>query len=381
VPLPSYKPHFSRFLERNPDRLHFAAHSHHLWPDVTREAHVRAWDDASQLVDAKWGVVFGEVVEEGRRHVARLLNLPDPSTVCFGPSVHAFLVRLASAIETDGPLRVLSTGSEFHSFTRQMRRWVEAGRAEWTQVPAEPFETLPERFEAAAAEGGFDLIYASHVLYDSGHVFADVFRLLAEAPGERTLRMVDAYHGFMALPTDLGPYADRLFYSSGGYKYAMAGEGCCFLHAPPGQGPRPVDTGWFAGFSALPYPEDGSRFMGATFDPTGVYRLNAVQRWLADEGVTVEAIHERVRALQERFLTAVGEGGVGDLSLEQLVPGVGAPDRGNFLTFRRPDAGDLHRRYAERGVVTDFRDDRLRLGFGLYHDESDVDSLVTRLRG
>ena len=30
----SYKAHFSRFLEAAPDRLHFAAHSHHLWPDV-----------------------------------------------------------------------------------------------------------------------------------------------------------------------------------------------------------------------------------------------------------------------------------------------------------------------------------------------------------
>ena len=32
------KPHFSRFREANPERLHFAAHSHHLWPDVTFEA-------------------------------------------------------------------------------------------------------------------------------------------------------------------------------------------------------------------------------------------------------------------------------------------------------------------------------------------------------
>ena len=29
--------HFSRFLNTEPDRLHFAAHSHHPWPDVTRE--------------------------------------------------------------------------------------------------------------------------------------------------------------------------------------------------------------------------------------------------------------------------------------------------------------------------------------------------------
>ena len=41
--------HFSRFLGTEPDRLHFAAHSHHPWPDVTRDAQVQAWDDAARL--------------------------------------------------------------------------------------------------------------------------------------------------------------------------------------------------------------------------------------------------------------------------------------------------------------------------------------------
>ena len=44
--------------------------------------------------------------------------------------------------------------------------------------------------------------------------------------------------GFMARPTDLSDIADRAFYLAGGYKYAMAGEGCCFLHCPPDYGPR-----------------------------------------------------------------------------------------------------------------------------------------------
>src|SRR3546814_4193410 len=43
----------------------------------------------------------------------------------------------------------------------------------------------------------------------------------------------------------------RAFYLAGGYKYAMAGEGACFLHAPAGWGLRPRDTGWYAAFGAL----------------------------------------------------------------------------------------------------------------------------------
>ena len=45
---------FTRFRSIDPERLHFAAHSHHYWPDVARDAHIRAWDDAARLADDKW---------------------------------------------------------------------------------------------------------------------------------------------------------------------------------------------------------------------------------------------------------------------------------------------------------------------------------------
>ncbi len=92
----------------------------------------------------------------------------------------------------------------------------------------------------------------------------------------------------------------------------MAGEGACFAHCPPGYATRPRDTGWFAGFADLEgaaggkvaYAAGGGRLLGGTFDPTGVYRLNAVQRWLDALGVAVADIHEHVAALQARFLAA-----------------------------------------------------------------------------
>jgi len=43
--------HFSRSREADPGRLHFAAHSHHPWPDTTQAAHAAYWLDAAQLLD------------------------------------------------------------------------------------------------------------------------------------------------------------------------------------------------------------------------------------------------------------------------------------------------------------------------------------------
>lgn len=365
---------FSRFFDANPGRIHFAAHSHHPWPDVSYEAHIQAWRDAATMADDKWDHVFGVVYPETRSQISSRLGIESGDTLIFAPNTHEFLVRLFSCF--DPPVRVLSTGSEFHSFTRQSRRWEEEGLAIVDRVPTEPFETFADRFTAEARSGVHDLIYLSQVSFDSGFVVPALDRIVSSVSEERAFVVIDGYHGFMALPTDIGAIQDRAFYIAGGYKYAMSGEGVCFMHCPPGYGPRPVNTGWYAGFGQLEtgvsreiaYGSDGSRFSGATTDPSGVYRMSAVLRWLEDEGVSPAEVHDHALALQARFLASTRPPG-------ELVP----PEphaRGNFLTFRSDDAGDLYRSLHSREVITDYRGDRLRIGFGVYHSDDDVDALV-----
>ena len=60
----SHKSLFSRALGLDPERLHFAAHSHHLWPDASFDAQVQAWVEANRFADRKWDLIFGEVVPE-----------------------------------------------------------------------------------------------------------------------------------------------------------------------------------------------------------------------------------------------------------------------------------------------------------------------------
>lgn len=374
------RPHFSQFLRADPRRLHFAAHSHHPWPDVTRDAQLAAWDLAAARADHKWEEILGPVWDEARGHVARQLNLPDPATLAFAPNTHEFVVRLLSALP-ERP-RILTTTGEFHSFGRQIARLEEEGLAQVTRVPSEPGpDCLPRMIEAARA--GFDLVWSSQVFFDSGFAQPlDGFAELAAAAGEAVL-VIDGYHGFMALPTDLGALADRAFYLAGGYKYAMAGEGACFLHAPPGWLPRPRYTGWFAAFgqlaargSGVPYARDGMRFMGATFDASGLFRLNAAMRLLEREGVTVGAFHAHAHALQARFVA--GLAGTG-LDPARLVVPLAERRRGNFLTFDLPDAEAWSARLDALRVVTDRRGSRLRFGFGPYQTGEEVDALLARL--
>jgi selenocysteine lyase/cysteine desulfurase len=375
----SYKRLFSRSLAAAPDRLHFAAHSHHLRPDATWEAHAQAWEDAALLADHKWEKIFGDVWPRAQRGVARELDLPSPETVVFAPSTHELVVRMASAIAAR-PISVLTTDGEFHSFRRQAARWAESGDARVHIVPVEPFGDFQERFLSAARERSFDLIYASHIFFNSGRVYERFFELAELARPEGPWVVIDGYHGFMAVPTDLSKVADRIFYVSGGYKYAMAGEGAAFMHAPPGFGARPVHTGWFAEFGRLSGPQgavgfsdDASRFLGATFDATGLYRLNAVFDMLAREGLDTAAIAARVRALRAALLGAVGAGRCGRLSEAELLAPPDSSPHARFLAFRHRDAGRWCSALDQAGVVTDFRDDVLRIGFALYHDPDDIE--------
>ncbi len=376
----SYKHHFERFLSAEPGRLHFAAHSHHMWPDVTWDAHCQAWQDAARSIDDKWDAhVLSRVLPSVRAHIARIIGLPSGASIAFAPNTHELVVRLVSCLPT--PARIVTSDSEFHSFARQCARWEEAGRASVERVPVEPYESFAKRFLRAVSSGAADLVFVSHVFFDSGHVF-ESFQELASAARDDALIAIDAYHGFMALPTNLSAVAHRVFYLAGGYKYAMSGEGACFMHCPEGYGARPVNTGWFAGFgelasgaSGVPYSRDGMRFFGSTFDPSGLYRMAAVFDWLEQIDVSVGDIHRHVQALQHRFQDGIAERG---LHVGELVPAASAP-RGHFLTFRTPRAAALDEGLAAAQVIVDHRGDRLRFGFGLYQDAGDVDRLLERL--
>jgi kynureninase len=380
--------HFARFRQAAPQRINLAAHSHHDWPDVTFAAQERCWQDAARLAGDKWGAVFGEVIPAVQAAIAKRLALPDPATIAVAPNTHELLRRLISCFPLGRPVRILTSDAEFHTARRQMARWEEDGLVSVERVAAEPFASFAERFGAAAAAGHHDLVFVSQVFFTSAATSGDIATLASAVRSLEAFIVIDGYHGFMARPTDLSKVGPRVFYLAGGYKYAMAGEGACFLHCPPEFGPRPRDTGWFADFGALAappgksvgYPADGGRFLGATFDPSGLYRMRAVFDWLDAIGLTVETIHAHAKTLMAHFLTMMEPLGIDGLKRADLITPFGpGASHGHFLTFRTERAGEIEAKLAEVGVHTDHRGDRLRFGFGICLNAEDVDRAVERI--
>jgi selenocysteine lyase/cysteine desulfurase len=378
--------HYQTFLASIGDELHVTAHSHHPWPDVTRAAHVQYWEDSARLTNRKWQEkVFGQAVPEAQEHVARTLSLPDPRLIAFAPNTHEFVARLYSCLDWTRTPHVLTTANEFHSFSRQTRRLEETGRLAVTRVPAEPYASFRERFHATPTHR-YDMVFVSQVFFDSGFVVDGLEELLSRAaPG--AIVAIDGYHAFMAIPVDLTRLGPRVFYMAGGYKYAQAGEGACFMSIPQDCALRPAYTGWFSDFGALSgaqgeavgYGEAAMRFWGSTFDASGLYRLNAVMRWLQGLGVTPHEIHAHAAGLERRFLAGLAEARLALLPVDALTPPERVP-RGNFLAFDLDRAEEVERRLAAHRILVDRRGRRVRFGFGVYHDDAFVDRLLDRTK-
>ena len=375
----SFKSLFSNSLTAAPGRLHMAAHSHHLWPDASFAGQVECWEDAARLADSKWDRVMGEVWPQAQAHVAAELGSGDPSAIMFASNTHDLIIRIAAAVPRANPqrLRVLMSDGEFHTARRQFARWAEDGWLTLDTVATEPANDFSERFLAAARDGGHDLVLVSQILFGTGHLFGEVEALAALARREGPWVVIDGYHSFMAIEAPFpAAAAATAFFLAGGYKYAMAGEGIGLMHCPPGFGARPPLTGWFAEFEDLTLPpdrvgyaSDAMRFMGATFDPSALYRFNAVRRMLDEQGLTTARISAHVATLHAQL--ADGLAGT-PLAGAELINPIDGAAHARFLALRSPDAARWCAALKAAGCTTDVRGKVLRLGLGLYHDPGDV---------
>lgn len=379
IALKSYKHLYSKSLQHN--KMHFAAHSHHPWPDCTESAHNQFWEDSVRYLDKKWEHIFGKIIPKTQENIAGVLNLSNPDWISFAGNTHEFVMRLFSCFP--GKVKILTTDSEFHSFNRQLKRFIEAGQVEADIIPVEPYESFSERWKKAI-QNSFDMIFTSQIYFNSGLSCPELSEWVGHVPS-KTMIVIDGYHAFGAVPTDLKKFEDRIFYLAGGYKYIQSGEGVCFMVIPKESDLRPVNTGWFASFETLnskqsqvEYSSSAMRFAGSTYNSCGCYRMNAVMEMLRKENLSTESIHERILILKKYFLSKVKEVGFKDLS--DVIEQNGEITQSHYVTYRTQKANQIEELLGKNNITVDSREDRLRFGFGIYHDLKDIDNLIIELK-
>ncbi|MCB1054125.1 MAG: kynureninase [Acidobacteria bacterium] len=358
-------PHYRRF--RVAERLLLTGHSHQAWPDRALEGQQRAWLDAAELVDDKWGRAF-ERADRVRNGFARLLQ-DDEGLYALGANTHELVIRFLSALPLDRRRRLVTTDGEFHTLRRQLARLSEAG-FDVVSVPADPPEDIAPRL-VAAVDDRTAAVLVSAVLFQNSRIVQGLGEVAAAARRCGAELLVDVYHALGVVPFSLSEQGlDESFVVGGGYKYCQLGEGNCFLRLPPRREFRPVVTGWFSEFSALAesgpggtvsYGQGADVFAGSTYDPTSHYRASEVFDFFAEAGLTPELLR-RVSQHQVGLLArAVDEL---DLPAELLGRDLRAPlsEIGGFLALSSPRAGELCDGLRRAGVLTDHRRGVLRLG-------------------
>lgn len=373
-----FQHYYSEFLKRNQGVQHFSCHSHHFWPDITRQAMLDYWEDSACLSDRKWEKILNDKVPSVQKLIAKNLNFSRPQDICFASNTHDFLIRLLSCFENKKHITILTSDSEFYSFERQIRRLEETGWVKVVRVPSEPYHDFEFRFTQTLAQNHWDMVFLSHVFFNSGVAVRDIEGLVAQISSPETLFILDGYHSYFALPVDLSVIGEKIFFIAGGYKYAQGGEGCCFMTLPKNCQLRPTITGWFAEMGDLenfsgtvPYSSDGYRFAGSTMDYTSLYRMHAVLDLFDQDGITIEKIHSHVQKQQLLFLQALPQLAHLGLTSNKLTWRGDLSSHGHFLTFDLGSAdqcAQVHAELMKRNILTDYRKSRLRFGFSLYHE-------------
>lgn len=359
------KPHYSRFFAGRDNELLFTAHSHQAWPDASREGQMKAWDDAAQYIDGKWNIIFSEVLPKFQAHVAKRIGSTRPQDITIAPNTHELDYRLLSCLPAQP--RILTTSSEFHSLRRQLIRSAEDGaNIEFVDTQHANFV---DQFVEKIRRADWDLIALSYVFFTNARIVTELPHILEAAATREIPVLVDLYHAFNTLPVSADLWPGQVFAVGGGYKYAQSGEGVCWMLLPEdSQRYRPRNTGWFADFEHLEdaqekvsYGANFQRFLGATFEPTPLYRANAVMDWMDANNLSVENLRTQARLQTELLIQAFD-----DSSLSSKGFSVASPrdneKRASFVSFAHPKATEICKRLGENGLKTDARGDLLRLG-------------------
>ena len=375
-------PHYCRF--RVAERMLLTGHSHQAWPDVGLEAQQRAWLDAAEYADDKWTQAFA-MADRVRRGFARLLDDSD-GAIALGANTHELVVRWLSALPLGRRPRLVTTSGEFHTVRRQLDRLAEEGIAV-VKLSSLPAATLAERL-ARTVDDRTAAVLVSAVLYENAHIVPDLARVLTACRSAGAELLVDAYHALGVVPFSLR--RDGLaeaFVVGGGYKYCQLGEGNCFLRIPHDCVLRPVITGWFAEFDALAagdpatpvaYGPGAARFAGATYDPTSHYRAARVFDFFEEQELTSEFLR-RVSQHQVGLLARSFDALDADPRVIGRDRAVTLPNLGGFLALQSARAAELCRRLRDRGVLTDYRADVLRLGPAPYLSDAQLRDTIQAL--
>ncbi len=290
------------------------------------------------------------------------------------PSTSAALGVVSEAVPVEGRNRVVVSELDFPTLPYQ---WMVKPEIEVVRVPSDDGVTVdPERFAEVVDERTLFLA-TSHVFFSTGAV-QDIARLATIARDAGAWSLIDGYQAPGQIPADVRAAGVDL-YTSGPLKWLCGGPGLSYLYVREDVIPRlePRITSWFAArdqfaFRAdtFEYREDARRFELGTPSLPSVHIALGAHRLLEEVGF--DRIHDRVRTLTARLITALEAAGW-SLTVASL------DSRSGIVMIRHDDPSAAVRDLESRGYVIDHRPGHVRASPHFYNTEAEVDAFVEAL--
>ncbi len=366
------KEFYSNFLKEHSNQIHLSSHSHYFWPDIAKSGYEDYWQLSAKTSDQKWDTIFSKEIPKAQKHIAKILNFDTPNRISFAPNTQELTARLISSFYFQKKVNVLTTKSEFHSFSRQIKRMDELNDVNVNYIENETLNFEDNFLKSITNE--VNVIFLSHVFYNSGNkVSLEFIKKIISKKHDDCLLIIDGYHAFCAIEVDLSNVIEDIYYLGGCYKYAQAGEGLCFMTTPKSCDLRPLNTGWFASFSDLEdpkelveYSDSGFRFASSTLDFSTLFKFNRIWDHFESKDISYKDIINHSRGLQREFLK--------NIDLTYLVNS-NLDDIGLFLCFDFKDlnlAQKIQEKLTINNILIDRRGSRIRLSFAYYIDLNDT---------
>ncbi len=340
-----------------------------------RAAHETFLDEWDGHGASAWYSTWMAALDGLRERFAKVIGA-NKEEIALAPSVSVALSSIAGALERGGRRKIVLSELDFPTVAFQ---WAVKPSVDRVLLPSRDRITVSPDAYRAAVDDETAAVVASHVFYTSGAI-QDVERIARLAHEHDALAVIDAYQATGQLPTDVhAAGVDVLI--SGGLKWLLGGTGIALMYVRRDRiaDLRPTITGWFGNqrqFDFDPhsfeYWDDARRFELGTPSNTAVYGCSAGIDIVQEIGV--DAIRRRTTEMVSDLVDRLTDSG-----FEIRTPA--EPEaRAGIVMVPVPNPARAVHALAERGILVDYRHDRLRASPYFYNTPEDNEALVEGLR-
>lgn len=374
--------YYTKFNVSN--KLLFTGHSHQAWPDCSIEGQIEAWDNAAMHVDDKWDNALKKA-QEVREGFKTLLE-DDNGYIALGSNTHELLVRFLSGLDFISRNQIITTDNEFHTVRRQLNRLEEDNHIKLITVQGLPVADVVDRIISHINDKTLAVVISS-VYFNNGQIVENFFELLQTVEKFGAKLLIDVYHSLNVVPFSLREQKiSNCFVIGGGYKYCQLGEGNAFLRFPEHCSMRPIITGWFSEWeycsksvnSVTVYGKKDALFAGSTYDPTSNYRGASVFKFFKEKNLKPQLLREISQHQIKKLIH-----GFDSIDADPKIikrDNIPVNKIGGFLALTTPRAEEISTLLKERGVFTDYRDNKLRFGPAPYISDQQIHEAMKILK-